>query len=718
MQHTTLDTIRAERISKLEKLSALGPLYPSTFVKKSLVSECLASQGKEVSTAGRLLSFREHGKIAFAKLQDETGTIQIFFQNKLLSEKENKKLKLIDIGDIVGVAGKVDKTSSGELSIFVEKFEILTKAIRPLPSSWFGLEDQETRYRKRYLDTILDPAVMTRFKIRSKLVSSIRRYLESQSYVEVETPVLQSLYGGANAAPFTTHLNALDIDMYLHIAVELYLKRCIIGGMDRVFEIARDFRNEGVDLSHSPEFTMLEFYEAYADYHRIMDVTEGLLKHCAQEIFGSQELKVKGEKINLSNSWPRIEMTKLVLDNTGLNYDKNTLADFQAYAKDNKIEFSPDDSKAIVMYKIFDSPLVAKKLIGPIWVLDYPIEISPLSKKHPDKDGFTQRFECYMNGIEVCDGWTELNDPADQRQRFLDQQKGQTDPQPLDEDFIEAMEYGMPPTGGIGIGIERLTMFFTDTWSIREVQLYPLMRPKNQQKLVPQKTPSQAKKFTISPEVLDKLPGMKVGYAILEMVNIKKSNPDLEKLKKDIVLEKQKLTEEDINNIPTIASYRRLFKSFGVDWKSRHPSPDALLRRIVSGKPLYNVNTLVDAYNVASLETSLGFGAMDMDHLVFPVELRFSAAGEKIILLGGQESKTTDEGELIYADQEKLITLDLNYRDCDQTKITEETKSVIIFVDGTPDMSRQQLETGLDLAVELITKFCGGKLIGKEFIEQ
>ncbi len=480
MQHTTLDAIRAERISKLEKLSQLGTLYPSSFVKKHLVGECLTLQGKEVITAGRLLSFREHGKIAFAKLQDETGTIQLFFQNKLLSEADNQKLKLLDIGDIVGVKGQVDKTTSGELSVFVAGLEILTKAIRPLPSTWFGLEDQETRYRKRYLDTILDPAVMARFKMRSKLVSSIRRYLESQKYIEVETPVLQSLYGGANAAPFTTHLNALDIDMYLHIAVELYLKRCVIGGMDRVFEIARDFRNEGVDLSHSPEFTMLEFYEAYADYHRIMDVTEGMLKHCAQEIFGTQELTVKGEKISLSGSWPRIEMSKLVLDYTDLDYAKASLADFQSYAQANKIEFNPDDSKAIVMYKIFDSPLVAKKLVGPTWVLDYPIEVSPLSKKHPTKDGFVQRFECYMNGIEVCDGWTELNDPADQRQRFLDQQKGQADPQPLDEDFIEAMEYGMPPTGGIGIGIERLTMFFTDTWSIREVQLYPLMRPKNQ----------------------------------------------------------------------------------------------------------------------------------------------------------------------------------------------------------------------------------------------
>lgn len=479
MQQIKLEDLRQVRRQKIDKLKELNfDVYPSQFDKQQSIKDCLASFGKTVITAGRIVSLRLQGNIGFANLQDETGKIQVFFQKKLLSEREFSLLKLLDIGDIIGTSGEVVKTSTGEISIAPQKLAILTKSLRPLPSQWYGLTDQELRYRKRYLDTIMDPAVMNIFKTRSKLVSSIRRYLESQGYTEVETPVLQSLYGGANAAPFTTHLNALDQDMYLRIAVELYLKRCIIGGMDKVFEIAKDFRNEGIDLSHSPEFTMLEFYEAYADYHRIMDVTEGMLKHCAQEIFGSQEITVMGEKINLSGLWPRIEMSKSVLDHTGLDYNKANLSDFQSFAKTNKIEFRPDDSKAIVMYKIFDSHLVAKKLVSPTWVLDYPIEVSPLSKKHPTKEGFVQRFECYINGIEVCDGWSELNDPADQNQRFQDQQQGQADPQPLDEDFIEAMEYGMPPTGGIGIGIERLTMFFTDTWSIREVQLYPLMRPK------------------------------------------------------------------------------------------------------------------------------------------------------------------------------------------------------------------------------------------------
>jgi len=479
MQHTTLDVIRAERNEKLRKISELAPIYPSNFDKKDTTSSCLGKEGQQVKTAGRIILIRQQGKIAFAKLQDETGQIQLFFQQKTLSEKDFSLLKLLDMGDIVGITGKVDKTSTGELSVFVDTLEVLTKALRPLPSTWFGLTDQELRYRQRYLDTIMDPEVMARFKTRSKLISSIRRYLESQGYMEVETPVLQSLYGGANAAPFKTHLNALDIDMYLHIAVELYLKRCVIGGMDKVFEIAKDFRNEGMDQSHSPEFTMLEFYQAYADYNVIMDVTEGLLKFCAQEIFGKQELTVKGVPIDLSKPWPRVDIQELVKQHTGLDYDSLDISNFQAFAKENKIEFNTADSKPLLLYKIFDSSLVAKKLVGPIWTLNYPIEISPLAKKHPTKEGFVQRFECYMNGVEVCDGFSEINDPADQRQRFESQQLGQVDPQPLDEEFIEALEYGMPPTGGIGIGIERLTMFFTDTWSIREVQLYPLMRPKN-----------------------------------------------------------------------------------------------------------------------------------------------------------------------------------------------------------------------------------------------
>lgn len=480
MQQTKLEDLRKTRSDKISKIKELGQVtYTNFFDKKNNVGSCLNSLSQVVTTAGRLLSLRLQGNIGFASLQDETGKIQIFFQKNLLSEADFKLLKLLDIGDILGLTGQVVKTSTGEISIAPTQIKLLTKSIRPLPSVWHGLTDQELRYRKRYLDTIMDPEVMARFKVRSKLVSSIRRYLESLGYLEVETPVLQSLYGGANAAPFTTHLNSLDIDMYLHIAVELYLKRCVIGGMDKVFEIARDFRNEGVDLSHSPEFTMLEFYQAYADYQVIMDVTEGLLKHTAKEIFGKEELKVKGEIVNLSGSWPRVEMTQIVEEYTKLSYQKDGLDAFRKYAKDNKVEIAEVDSKAVVMYKIFDSPLVAKKLLGPIWIIDYPIEISPLSKKHPTKEGFTERFECYMNGIEVCDGWSELNDPVDQRERFLDQQKGQKDPQPLDEDFIEALEYGMPPTGGIGIGIDRLTMFFTDTWSIREVQLYPLMRPKN-----------------------------------------------------------------------------------------------------------------------------------------------------------------------------------------------------------------------------------------------
>lgn len=483
MQKTKLTDIRQERLDKLKQLSALNQQpYPSFFNKKNTILGCRGLMGKTVSTAGRIISLRHHGKISFAFLQDDSGQIQLFFQQQKLDSIQKTILKLLDIGDILGVSGQIITTSTGEVSISVESLQLLTKPLRPLPSSWHGLNDQELRFRQRYLDTIMDQKVLQRFQLRSNLVKSIRDYLHQQNYIEIETPALQNLYGGTNARPFHTHLNALDIDMYLRIAVELYLKRAIVGGFDRVFEIAKDFRNEGMDQSHSPEFTMLELYEAYADYHRIMQLTEGMIKFCANSLFQKEELTVQGQIISLSGQWPKITMSDLVKQKIGLDYESHSQAEFLAYAQKHKLEVLPNMSKGMLMYTIFDHQ-ITKDLISPIWVIDYPVEVSPLAKLHPSKLGFVERFEGYIGGVELCDGWSEINDPLDQRARFENEQKAmrqgkKDDAHPVDEEFIEALEHGMPPTGGIGIGIDRLTMFFTDTWSIREVQLYPLMRPK------------------------------------------------------------------------------------------------------------------------------------------------------------------------------------------------------------------------------------------------
>ncbi len=478
MAQNRLATIRKERIQKANQLRELGiDPYPHSYPKNHTCDQARARMGKSAQTAGRIKSIRKHGRIAFVDLMDSTGQIQLWFQEKALGKKEYKLLNYLDVGDFLGAKGKIIKTKAGEVTLEVESFKILVKSLLPLPDKWHGLKDVEDRYRKRYLDLLLNPEVRKRFDLRSKLVRSIQEYLDGLGYIEVETPTLQTLYGGTNAKPFRTYLNALSMDVYLRIADELYLKRLAVGGYDKVYEICKDFRNEGMDLSHNPEFTMIEFYEAYADYHKIMEVTEGLLKFCAKKLLGKQELAVKGKKISLAGKWPVITMTEVVKRELGLDVEKVTQKELVAFAKKNKVEVVGKESKGELIYKIFDR-LVPPKLIKPIWVIDYPVEVCPLQKKHRSKEGWAERFEGYIGGEEICDGWSEINDPIDQRERFEADQKRNLgeEAHPIDEDFIEALEYGMPTLGGIGIGIDRLAMFFTDTWSIKELILFPLMR--------------------------------------------------------------------------------------------------------------------------------------------------------------------------------------------------------------------------------------------------
>jgi len=482
MVKSRLSEIKKLRLEKIKKLRDLGiNPYPSAYPKKHSIGEAGKRFGKDTQTAGRIMSLRGHGRILFADLSDETGKIQLFFQEKNLGKKKMKLLRLIDVGDFLGIKGQVIKTKAGQITIDVADFTILSKAVRPLPGKWHGFKDVEKRYRKRYLDLLLNPGVRKRFQVRSDLVRHIRDYLFKEGYTEIETPVLQSLYGGTNAKPFKTHLDALSTDMYLRIADELYLKRAVIGGFERIFEICKDFRNEGMSPNHSPEFTMIEYYESYADYHRIIEVTEGLMKYCAKKIYGKEELTVKGKKVNLSGKWPKITMTDALKKHLDLDVNQTSSEELFKFAKKNKIKLDKNISKGLLIFEIFDH-LVPEKFTEPIWVIDYPAEASPLSKAHPEKEGWVERFEGYIGGMELCDGWSEINDPVDQKNRFKEEQKamkrGKEDAHPLDEEFITALEYGLPPLGGIGIGIDRLTMFFTDTWNIRETILFPLMRPK------------------------------------------------------------------------------------------------------------------------------------------------------------------------------------------------------------------------------------------------
>jgi len=467
---------------KLAKLESLGVnISPPSYSVTNKIGDC-QDVDQSVGVAGRIMGYRRQGKVAFIDLHDQSGKIQVFASLADLGDSVYEVVKLLDIGDFIGINGSTFLTKSGELTIKATQLTFLGKSLLPLPDTWYGLKDKEDRYRRRYLDLLLNPDAKKLLDARWAIEKAVRQYMWSQDYHEVETPVLQNLYGGTNAKPFTTHLNALDTQMYLRVAPELYLKRLIIGGYERVFEIARNFRNEGMDQTHQPEFTMMEFYEVYADYQRIMDVTEELIEATAKSVNGNFQLKVEDKEVDLSGSWRRLTLTEALKEYASLDWDTITDQEIKAILDKNKFKIGGVYSRNKALFAIFDH-LVTPKLIQPTWVIDYPVEISPLSKAHRSKAGLVERFEGYIGGKEICDGWSEIVSPKEQRDRFENEQKnmkaGDDEAQPLDEEFLEALSYGCPPLGGIGIGIDRLVMFLTNTWSIREVIAFPLMRPES-----------------------------------------------------------------------------------------------------------------------------------------------------------------------------------------------------------------------------------------------
>ncbi len=475
-----LQDTKDQRLEKIKSLNKLGiNPFAYKFDKKHTIGESRDLLEKDTQTAGRIMSVRGHGALVFMDLVDETGKIQLLLKQDNLSDTENKVISLTDIGDFIGVSGKVIESKTGEISINVESFTLLTKSIRPLPSQWYGLKDVEERYRKRYLDLLLNKETKQTIDKRWAIERAIREFFWSQDYQEVETPILQSLYGGTNAKPFITHLNALNQDMYLRIAPELYLKRLIVGGYDRVFEIARNFRNEGLDLSHQPEFTMVEFYEAYADYNRLMDIIEELTRFVAKKVNGSLELEINNHQVDLSGKWRRITIDQALKEHLDIDWETITDKETKDIIKKNKFNIPGVYTKAKALFTIYDH-LVTPKLIQPTFVFDYPKEVSPLSKTHRSKEGRVERLEGYVGGKEIYDGWSEIISPIEQRNRFESEQQnmkaGDQETQPLDEEFLEALEFGCPPLGGIGFGVDRLVMFLTNTWNIREVIAFPTLK--------------------------------------------------------------------------------------------------------------------------------------------------------------------------------------------------------------------------------------------------
>ena len=476
VRHQKLADLKSEGKDPFAEVS-----YDVTAHAEEIFGDYAAYEEKEVSLAGRLMSKRVMGKAAFAHIQDGTGLIQLYFRIDALGAEDYEAFKKVDIGDIIGVKGIVFTTHKGEISVKVSEYILLAKSLRPLPEKYHGLKDQEIRYRKRYLDLIVNPEVKDVFVKRSRIITAIRTYLNEKGYVEVETPVLNTILGGANARPFITHHNTLDIDMYLRIAPELYLKRLIVGGFLKVYEMGRLFRNEGMDTKHNPEFTTIELYEAYADYNDMMDLTEELYKYCAREVLGTTTLTYQGETIELGGEWRRVSMVDIVKEVTGIDFGEGyDAAKAREEAKKLGIEIAENDSWGNALYKVFDEA-VEQSLVQPTFVIDYPVEVSPLAKRKKSDPRLTERFEFFITAREMGNAFSELNDPIDQRARFEDQvrkrEKGDDEAQMMDEDYVNALEYGLPPTGGLGIGIDRMIMLFTDSASIRDVLLFPTMKP-------------------------------------------------------------------------------------------------------------------------------------------------------------------------------------------------------------------------------------------------
>jgi lysyl-tRNA synthetase, class II len=478
--------------SKLAKLNGiktqgLNP-YPHKFEKSEDISSILKkfenfekNEGLTVRTAGRLYNIRKMGKMIFADLGDQAGRIQILLRKGNLSEEEFKTFKdFVDSGDIIGLQGKLFRTQRGENSISVTEFSLLSKSLCALPEKFHGLKDIETRYRKRYLDLIFNVEKRDIFIMRSKLVSEIRRFLTEREFLEFETPVLQNVYGGANARPFTTYHNFLEQNLFLRIAPELYLKRLVVGGYEKVFEICKNFRNEDIDTTHNPEFTMIEVYEAYSDYNDMMDLTEALITELVLTINGSYEVKMGERTINLCPPWKRISMEEALKEYAGLDVFAHSLEELKKIAMENRIEdYERAKTHGEFLALLFEG-LVEDKLINPVFIHDFPIENSPLAKSHRGKPGFVERFELFVNGWEMANGYSELNDPLEQKKRFEEQDKkrklGDLEAQTIDYDFINALGYGLPPTGGMGLGIDRLTMILAGQESIKEVILFPQMK--------------------------------------------------------------------------------------------------------------------------------------------------------------------------------------------------------------------------------------------------
>lgn len=719
----TIDDLKQTRTEKLEALREMGvDPYPASVTREHTIAHAREVGEQAVSIAGRVTGMRGHGKIYFLDLYDGTGTIQVVCKQNECDTDAYKLLTLTDLGDFLAAQGTVGKTQAGEISVFASSLQMITKAVRPLPSTWHGLKDVEERYRKRYLDMILNSDVTRRLQMRSKIITAIRNLLDAKGFLEVETPTLQPIYGGGFARPFVTHHNVLDADFYLRISDEMYLKRLIVGGLEKVYEITKVFRNEGIDHDHNPEFTMFEAQIAYEDYTYGMDIVEEIFEHCANEALGTTEFEYQGTNMSLKRPWKRYRLVEAIREFTGVDpmewktTDQAKAAIMGMDIKESAFEELHKMATIGQMIAFAFEEAVEEKLIQPTIIYDYPIEISPLAKKCEDPR-FTQRFELFAFGSELGNNYSELNDPVDLARRFIEEKKreeaGFDEAHQTDYDYLTAIEHGFPPTCGLGIGIDRMVMLLTDAKSIKETIAFPTLRPKIEAETGEAGEIAAVHKpeyFSIQPEVKKAFPSVSVGIALIEGVTVKDTDDALEAKKAALVEELSSLTTADISTFPEIVSYRSLYKQMGVDWHSRRPSPEALLRRVAQGKGLYTVNTCVDAYNLVVMRRRISAGAFDADQIEFPTNLRFAGEGDEILLLGDKEPTVYQPKELAYYDKTGGFNIDFNYRDAQRTLVTQKTKNIWINVDGVFDITPAKVQAALNDVIETILMYCGGSV--------
>lgn len=744
---------RKLRIEKLNELKKQGiDTYPSKSNKEYNNSEITDRfdefNGKTVTVAGRISNMRGHGKLIFMDLVDMTGKIQTYVRSDSLASEKGyfnfDNLNLLDIGDIIEVKGEVNKTERGEISVLANSVRLLTKALRPMPTE---LEDKEERYRRRYLDMNLHPEIRARFARRSKFWQATRDFMNKNGFIEINIPVLEHTTGGADAKPFVTHYDALNENFYLRISHELPLKRLLGAGYHKVYDVGVRFRNEGFSEEHLPEHIAMEWYWAYANFRDGMKLTQEMFKYIMQEVYGTTKFTIKGFEVDLGREWEEIDYTTIIRERFGVDIFNDDVEKMDKILKENGVDLGTDVNRNRAVDNLWK--LIRKTIGGPSFLVGVPKFMSPLAKTNPENPELTERFLALIAGTEMTNAYSELNDPIDQLNRFAEQEQlregGDDEAQMLDIDYVEMLEYGMPPACGYGMS-ERVFWFFENV-TAKEGVPFPQLRftidditrkiygeelmkyvekevneAKGIQIEIPKVSLSdlqESSRVKFEKDVVEKFPGIKTGYIILEGVSVSKSNAELTTLKEEIekTVRSKFQSGADIKKSPNMAAFREIYKGFGVDPDSHLNSSEALLKRVVSGKGIYNINNVVDTYNATSVEFQLPMAAYDLDQIDGDIVLRFGKDGDSIKRIMEEEDTPIEAGTLVYSDNRGVVCMDLNYRDSDRTKITDATKNIIVFVDGHKDLERAQIEKILSTVAARLEKFTGGKTKALGFAE-